>query len=137
MTDSPPPRPRGPLHPATRLGRIQQQLRTFAELHGSELNGVVAQIEEAGLDEISSRLKAYGDLHEQEIAMVIEELADLESDLAETQAAHEEAPSTARDSVDPAEHSPKRARWLAAQQNRPPTRPVSRRGFLFPGGGAE
>lgn len=132
----------GPLHPATRLARVQQQLRSFAELHRSEIDGVIQQLNEANLQGFSARLTAYLDLHAQEMAMVAEELADLGADL------QEEPPSTVQtspnasaepgrqasgvDPSDPAASSPKRARWLAEQANRLVIRPVSRRGFLLP-----
>ena len=147
MAEPPAPGPRfGPLHPVTRLARVQQQLRSFAGLHRSEIGGVIQQLDEGGLQGFSDRLTAYLDLHAQEMATVIEELEDVAKDLSAASSPGRGASEVQRnaksdlpqeqqkavDPSDPAADSPKRARWLTEQANRL-LRPVSRRGFLFPG----
>jgi hypothetical protein len=131
----------GPLHPASRLGRVLQQLRSFSALHAGELESLIAQLEAAGQTELATRLGVYRDLHAQEAELIVDELADLHAELerAARAAAPPEAPDAADPAAgaapgDPAAGSPRRARWLAEQARRA-ERPVSRRGFL--GGGKD
>ncbi len=119
----------GPMHPVTRLERVGQQLRSFAELHTNELETVASDLELAGAAELAARLRTYGKLHADEAAMVLEELADvceaLRGSTAKDDSPGEQRAATAND---PAANSPKRARWLAEEARR--VAPVSRRSFL-------
>ncbi len=82
MTDRPgPPTDLGPLHPATRLWRVVQQLRSFGTLHGGELDAVIEQLESAGHAEAAARLLAYRELHAQEVALIVDEVAEIRADL--------------------------------------------------------
>jgi hypothetical protein len=136
----PPPRP-GPLHPATRLGRVLQQIRSFTTLHAAELDGVAGELEAAGQTELATRLRAYRDLHTQEAGRIIDELTDVRAELeteARSDASTKPEPSepppvgSPPSPTDPAAASPKRARWLA-EQARHTQRPRSRRDlFLRP-----
>ncbi len=65
------------MHPATRLARVLQQLRTFATLHSSELDEIISQLESKDHADLAARLRTYRDLHPQELALVLEELADV------------------------------------------------------------
>jgi hypothetical protein len=125
-----------PLHPTTRLLRIRQQLQSFGDLHGSEIEAVIRDLSEAGLTGLAGRLAAYRELHGTEIGMVLEELDDIARDLAGPEEGPPSAPSSPSatgEADDPAADSPKRAQWLKEQAERQ-VRPVSRRDFLFPGG---
>ena len=133
MTEHAPPPPElGPLHPATRLGRVLQQIRSFTALHASELDGVAGELEAAGHGELAARLRAYRDLHAQEAGLILDELADVRADLereargAATTGETPRPPAPSASPADPAANSPKRARWLAEQARRA-ERPVSRR----------
>jgi len=130
------------MHPTSRLARVQQQLRVFADLHASELSAFTAELEAAGLTELATRLKTYKDLHAQESRLVLEELADLRAELEPepSDSAPMDAPvadasvAAMVDTVpDPAAASPKRARWLAEQIRRAEPTPISRRQFLTRG----
>lgn len=123
----------GPMHPITRLERVGQQLRSFAELHANELETVASDLELAGAVELAARLRTYGKLHADEAAMVLEELADVREALRASSPKDGDRGEPEGDTegdtvVDPAANSPKRARWLA-EEARPPA-PVSRRTFL-------
>ncbi len=72
----------GPLHPVTRLRRLQQQVRSFAGLHAAELSALAHELREDGHEGHAARLTAFQVLHDQEAALVLEELTDLASDLA-------------------------------------------------------
>lgn len=137
MAESVDPLPFG--HPITRLGRVRQQLRVFAGLHAAELDGVVAELEAAGVAEPAARLKAYRDLHAQEAGMILEELADLCAELeveahraggVDAPLAQARAEDPATTAADPGASSPRRARWLAEQARRDEPQAISRRGFL-------
>jgi hypothetical protein len=107
-----------PMHPVTRLGRVIQQLRSFGDLHANELELMAVALEDAGATELAQRLRAYRDVQRDEAGMVIEELVDIQSDMAAGAQppapveAPPEAPGVARD---PAINSPRRAKWLAEQ----------------------
>lgn len=125
----------GPLHPVTRLGRVQQQLRSFTDLHAEELGAVAQDLRNAGLAELAARVTAFQTLHEQEAGLVVAELADIATDLASDSQSGSQPPQPAvegplEDESDPAAGSPRRARWLAAQARR--LKGVSRRDFLLP-----
>ena len=138
MSDSSPGQPLGALHAATRLGRIQQQLVSFARLHRAEIEGVLPQLQAAGLTELAARLTTYQELHAGELDMVIDELADLAADFAAPQPTVQGTPGLPEPTTtDPAENSPRRAAWLTEQANRSGAKPLTRRDFLLPGSGGE
>src|SRR5919199_6809197 len=107
---------------AARVGRVVQQLRSFSELHGRELDEVADQLEAAGVPELAARLRVFRGLHADESALVIDELEDLRFALSPpTTEAHQAA------AQDPAAQSARRARWLEEQARRASPRPLSRR----------
>jgi hypothetical protein len=138
---APPPPGPGPLHPATRLGRVLQQIRSFTTLHAAELEGIVGELEAAGQTELATRLRTYRALHTQEAGLILDELVDVRAELeqeirgdAAVKPEPSEPPSAGSppSPVDPAASSPKHARWLAEQARRG-ERPVLRRElFLRP-----
>jgi hypothetical protein len=138
-----------PMHVVTRLGRVIQQLRSFGELHAEELEGLAAEFDSASGDS-AARLRIYRDVQRDEALMVIDELVDIQADMAmaaQAELAPVEPPLTANGlsdpaispavGNDPALNSPKRARWLAEQAAEEERRraPLSRRDFF--GGGAK
>ena len=89
---------------ASRLRRVEQQIRVFKELHSSELQ------------------------------IILDELSDIAKQAEDEKAASSAptAPSDAvasADPADPAASSPKRAKWLAEQEKK--SAPKSRRELLF------
>ena len=110
MTDQPqfPPN-----HPVTRVGRVTQQLRSFADLHAGELEGMAAELDTAGSAELAGRLRAYRDIQRDEAAMVVDELVDIQQDMI---AATTQPPLDVPPGGDPAANSPRRAKWLAEQE---------------------
>jgi hypothetical protein len=121
-----------PMHPVTRLGRVIQQLRSFGDLHANELETLAVALDAAGAADLAQRLRAYRDVQRDEAAMVVDELVDVQSDMAAAAQPPEplevppSAPGVARD---PAINSPKRAQWLAEQAAEEERRkqPLSRR----------
>jgi hypothetical protein len=115
------------MHPVTRLGRIIQQLRTFAELHANELETMAAELESAGAPEQAGRLRAYRDVQRDESSMVVLELIDIQRDMANDADQTEQPPLPV--GHDPAINSPRRAKWLAEQAAEAERlrQPVSRR----------
>jgi len=90
---------------ATRVARLEQQIRAFKELHATELG------------------------------LILDELARLRADLAALAAATEaptDAAATPVNVTDPAAASPKRAKWLADEARKEAARnaPRSRRELL-------
>jgi hypothetical protein len=83
-----------PARLAERLRRVEQQIRAFKELHSNELQ------------------------------LILDELADIAAEVsADAEAADEPAAAE-----DPAAASPKRAKWAAEQERK--SKPLSRREFL-------
>ena len=125
------------MHPVTRLGRVIQQLRSFGELHADELEALATELDSAPVAELARRLRIYRDVQRDEAQIVLDELVDIQADLAI--AADQATPSepAAADGSDPAINSPKGARWLAEQAAEEERRrqPLSRRDFF--GGGAK
>jgi hypothetical protein len=123
-----------PMHSVTRLGRVIQQLRSFTELHADELEGMAVELEAIGAADVAGRLRLYRDMQRDEAQLVLDEIVDIQSDMAA--AAQPETLADARVS-DPAVDSPKRARWLAEQAAETERRkqPFSRRDFF--GGAAQ
>jgi len=115
------------MHPVTRLGRIVQQLRSFADLHASELETMAQDLDASGATELASRLREYRDIQRDESSMVVTELDDIRDDMAETATPVELPPAPV--TGDPAVNSPRRAKWLAEQAAEAERlrQPVSRR----------
>jgi hypothetical protein len=112
----------GPTHPVTRLGRVVQQMRSFGDLHAAELESLAGELDHAQLMESAAKVRAFASMQRDEARLVVDELADIQTDLSTAAAAGlseevptEEAPAEAWKS------SPKRAAWLA-EQTRPRTR---------------
>ena len=109
------------MHPVTRLGRVVQQLRSFGDLHANELEGMALDLDSAGANDLAARLRAYRDVQRDEANMVIDELVDIQNDMAAaaqpTLPTVPEGPLPAAvvNSRDPAANSPRRAKWLAEQ----------------------
>jgi hypothetical protein len=118
----------------TKLGRVIQQLRSFADLHANELEEMAVDLDTAGATDVAARLRAYRDVQRDEAAMVVTELVDIQSDLAAqpADAPTEPAPAAAGVPGDPAANSPRRAKWLAEQAAEAERlrQPVSRRNFF-------
>lgn len=110
-----------PMHPVTRLGRVIQQLRSFADLHAGELEGLAVELDALGGGEVAQRLRSYRDVQRDEAAMVVDELVDIQRDMAAGGLPLPSAPLEAPPVVpaaatgDPAVNSAKRAKWLAEQ----------------------
>ena len=119
------------MHAVTRLGRVIQQLRSFGDLHASELSALAVELDAEGALDLAARLRAFRDVQRDESQIVVDELADIQLE-ATTQATAVQVP----DAHDPAMNSPKRARWLAEQAAEAERlkQPFSRRNLL--GGGA-
>jgi hypothetical protein len=118
LTDTP-PRPNFPvMHPVTRVGRVIQQLRSFGELHAGELETMASDLEAVGATDVAARLRLYRDMQRDEASMVVDELVDIQAELATNEPAPPPAPRPplgAERGFDPAANSPKRAKWLAEQ----------------------
>src|SRR5207253_2903922 len=97
------------MHPVTRLGRVVQQLRSFGDLHASELERLAAELDS---DELAAKVRAFAALQRDEGQLVVDELADVQAELsaaatpAETEPEQQPPAQSWRD-------SPKRAQWLA------------------------
>ena len=94
---------------AVRLRRLQQQIRSFKELHTTEVS------------DLAQKLETMTKLHADELQLILDELADIASEVTPTP-----APSGAP--ADAAASSPKRAKWVAEQERK--TKPLSRRDLL-------
>jgi len=123
-----------PMHPVTRLGRVIQQLRSFGDLHANELETLAVALDAAGAADLAQRLRAYRDVQRDEAAMVVDELVDVQTDMAAAVQPQPpepvEVPPTAPGGArDPAISSPKRAKWLADQaaEEQRLKQPLSRR----------
>jgi len=117
------------MHPVTRLGRIVQQLRSFADLHASELETMAQDLDAAGATEVATRLREYRDIQRDEASMVVTELVDIQQDMAATPTPADAVPAPPTEGHDPAVNSPRRARWQAEQAAEAERlrQPVSRR----------
>jgi len=108
---------------AERLARLEQQIRSFRELHVAEVG------------DLAKKLGTLAQLHADELQLVLDELADIAREIAARRATEGRQESGAADGSavappgDPAAGSPKRAAWLAEEQRR--AAPVSRRELLF------
>jgi len=133
------------MHAVTRLGRVIQQLRSFGELHAGELEALAAELGSANPADVAARLRIYRDVQRDEAQLIVDELVDIQADMAATEQAANDStdavdPTAARSpsgARDPAINSPRRAKWLADQAAEEERRrqPLSRRDFF--GGGAK
>ena len=85
----------------------------------------------ARLRRVEQQIRAFKQLHESELQLILDELGDIAREVEEVKAA-ERAPAPAAapaDPADPAASSPKRAKWLAEQERK--SAPRSRRELLF------
>jgi hypothetical protein len=108
MTEGP-----SPERLATRLRRLDQQIRAFKDLHVAELQ------------QLAQKQEAIAKLHADELELILEQVSDI---VAEIEAPKLPA-APAGPSDDPASGSPKRAAWLAEQRRA--AEPVSRRDLLL------
>jgi len=71
------------------------------------------------LRRVGAQIKAFRELHSQELQLILDELADIAVASEHRAAATAEAaPYATATAADPAAASPKRARWLAEQERR-------------------
>ena len=121
------------MHAVTRLGRVIQQLRSFGELHAGELEALAAELDAANAADVAARVRTYRDMQRDEAQLVVDELVDIQADMAST-AQREITPGDllVDGTIDPAINSPRRARWLAEQAAEEERRrqPRSRREFF-------
>jgi len=117
------------MHPVTRLGRVIQQLRSFGALHAGELEVLAGELDNPTATDVAARLRIYRDMQRDEAQMIVDELVDIQADLAATGQPEGPGPLTASGSRDPAINSPRRAQWLAEQAAEDERRrqPLSRR----------
>ena len=81
----------------------------------------------ARLRRVEQQIRAFKELHQSELQLILDELTDIAKQVeAENAAASASAPA---DPADPAASSPKRAKWLAEQERK--SAPRSRRDLLF------
>ena len=121
------------MHPVTRLGRVIQQLKSFDDLHATELEGLAAELDQSGATEIAARLRLYRDFQRDESRLVVDELVDVQAEV--TRLAPPPPPPLVAEGApghDPAINSPRRAKWLAEQAAEAERlkQPFSRRDFL-------
>jgi hypothetical protein len=88
----------------------------------------VSQDLSARLRRVEQQIRAFKQLHQNELQIILDELTDIARQVDEERAA-EQGPVTALDQADPAASSPKRAKWLAEQEKK--AAPKSRRELLF------
>ena len=83
------------------------------------------------LRRVEQQIRAFRELHQSELQMTLDELADIAKEVEDAKAAERaSAPSVVTpDPDDPAAASPKRAKWLAEQERK--SAPRSRRELLF------
>ena len=93
---------------AIRLRRLEQQIRSFKELHTTEVS------------DLARKLETMTKLHADELQLILDELADIAGEVT--------PPATGDRPLDAAASSPKRAKWLAEQERK--TKPLSRRELL-------
>lgn len=103
---------------STRLGRVIQQLRSFDQLHASELEAIALEL---GDSEVARRLHAISDIQRDETRIVIAELVEIQNSV-----------SAAEEPVGDPSTSPKYQKWLAEQAAEAERlkQPLSRRGLF-------
>ena len=86
----------------------------------------------ARLRRVEQQIRAFRELHQSELQLIIDELSDIakqvEDEAGSSQGENPLQPPTS-DPADPAAASPKRAKWLAEQERK--QAPRSRRELLF------
>jgi hypothetical protein len=82
----------------------------------------------ARLRRVEQQVRAFKELHQSELQIILDELTDIARQVDEERAANA-TPAAPVDQADPAAGSPKRAKWLAEQEKK--TAPKSRRELLF------
>lgn len=82
------------------------------------------------LRRVEQQIRAFKELHQSELQIILDELTDIARQVDAENAA-ESAPVAPADPADPAASSPKRAKWLAEQERK--AAPKSRRELLFRG----
>ena len=82
----------------------------------------------ARLRRVEQQIRAFRELHSNELQLILDELTDIAAQVEEEKAAAS-APAVSSDPADPAAGSPKRAKWLAEQERK--QAPRSRRDLLF------
>ena len=86
----------------------------------------------ARLRRVEQQIRAFRELHQSELQIILDELTDIARQVdAEKAAASAPAPTVDATETDPAAGSPKRAKWLAEQEKK--AAPKSRRELLFRG----
>lgn len=85
----------------------------------------------ARLRRVEQQIRAFKQLHESELQLILDELSDISKEVEDAKAAERASapPAGAADPADPAASSPKRAKWLAEQERK--SAPRSRRELLF------
>jgi hypothetical protein len=93
----------------------------------------VTQDLSARLRRVEQQVRAFKKLHESELQLMLDELADIAKQVEDEKpaAAAPATPVAPVDPADPAASSPKRAKWLAEQERK--SAPKSRRDLLFRG----
>jgi len=111
------------MHPVTRLGRVIQQMRSYDDLHASELEALAAELDTLGATDAAARIRVFRDVQRGEGDLVVDELVDIQQ--AVSQAAQQSTPQTPPDPEQPIarpedawRNSPKRAKWLAEEAQR-------------------
>jgi hypothetical protein len=89
----------------------------------------VTQDLSARLRRVEQQIKAFKELHQNELQIILDELTDIAQQVDAEKAAESATNASHIDPADPAASSPKRAKWLAEQEKR--TAPKSRRELLF------
>jgi hypothetical protein len=120
------------MHPVTRLGRVVQQLRSFGDLHATELDALATELDAAGLSDLASKVRVFRDLQRDEGQLVSAELADIQSELMPVPVEDAPPAEPGLPAADAWQASPKRAAWLAEREKA--RQPKSRRDFLRRGG---
>jgi hypothetical protein len=96
----------------------------------------VSQDLAARLRRVEQQVRAFKQLHESELQLILDELTDIAQQVdAANAAARASATAAPVDPADPAASSPKRAKWLAEQERK--SAPRSRRELLFGEGDEE
>jgi hypothetical protein len=86
----------------------------------------------ARLRRVEQQVRAFRELHQSELQIILDELTDIARQIdAEKAAESAPASSVGPTNADPAASSPKRAKWLAEQEKK--AAPKSRRELLFGG----
>ena len=83
----------------------------------------------ARLRRVEQQIRAFKQLHQSELQLILDELSDIATQVEAQSAAEASSVTLPTDPTDPAASSPKRAKWLAEQEKK--SAPRSRRELLF------